>query len=48
MAEQYLQDQLKQGTVDPTDDIIKHFGKQTQENMTISCNKQIKEDICNK
>ena len=30
MAEQYLRDLLNKGTIDPVNDILKHFENQTQ------------------
>ena len=36
----YLQDQLSKNTVDVLDDVLKHFEKQTQQNVTHPNNRQ--------
>ena len=43
-AEQYLLDQLSKNTEDMFDDILKHFEKQAQPNLTHPRNRQTEED----
>ena len=45
--EQYFWNQLSKGIVETVDDILKHFEKHTQQNVTYTHNKQVNKDTVN-